>query len=274
MLRSFILAFLFIIPLNGSAFCSEEGKESSFYDFSKGALRKKESYSKLIAFFLLPEHHPSKAALDTIFSTYPNAIENIAAFQQAGFITLFQQPSSYIFVASHPFLSNYLLKGFLDTEKREKENKPGWKWLVDRCVGAYNVRRLIARHKLKHFVVPDKWLYDLSPFSSVPLAEPKLLLLVTDMKLAGHYETVEAWKNATKEQLDELYCILSHGYASAYLIANMPYTKEGKFACIDTEHPKRKVNCKRVKTFLSAKMGKYWDHLMKTGGKKLGKNKL
>ncbi len=218
-----------------------------------------------IAPYLLPSDSTLQAPLDAIFSD-PSVLDNPHTFKHAGFKILFEQPKSFIIVASHPLLKGYLVKCYLNSEHRRWKREPGWKWLVKRCQGAENVRQLIQRKDLRLFVVPDKWLYPLpNPDDS---AEQKMILIVTDMKLVSHSDSEYAWKHKiTREHLKELYCILSHGFSSTFLPGNIPYTKKGKFACIDTEVPKRKHNYNAVREFLSKEMRAYWDELVRSGGK-------
>jgi hypothetical protein len=207
--------------------------------------------------YLLPAHHPLKVPLDQIFF-HSNVLKNVQTFANAGFETLHVRANSYICIAKHPLLPGYLVKAYLDDEIRWKDGIPGWKWLVNRCKGAENIRKLIRKKNLNHFVVPDKWLYPLPNGSQQPV-----ILIVTDMDLASRAETRRAWKTrVTEEHLDELFCILRHGYASCDIVNNIPYTKTGKFACIDTEHPKRKLKYEGVKNSFSEKMKSYWETLM------------
>ncbi len=217
--------------------------------------------------YLLPLDHAMKPILDDIFYQ-SRAIESEEAFEKAGFKTI----SKYMRVARHPLLKGYLLKVFLDSEHRLNQVKrPGWLRLVDRCEGAMNIRLLIDKEKIQHFVVPDKKIYPLpiEPFPILPSGKEQQLavLLVDDMELVPHEQCREAWKNKiTHDHLRELYLIISHGYASTYLAANIAYTKKGKFACIDTEFPQRKLNFEKVRHYLSEEMCEYWDALVKLGG--------
>lgn len=229
-----------------------------------------EEMRKRITPYLLPLDHQLKAPLDEIFN-HSRAIENEEAFEKAGFITLFKQQISFIRVARHPALKGYLMKVYLDSELRQRRGLPGWVWLAERCKGAEKIRKLIAKKGLKYFSVPDKWLYPL-PVNPAPLlpqgqGRQTIVLLVTDMKLTSQAESWRAWREEiTTRHLDELYCILSHGFSSTYLITNIPYTKKGKFTCIDTEHPKRKLDYQRVKQYLSPEMNVYWDNLVQSKG--------
>lgn len=225
---------------------------------------------KQIKPYLIPLTHPAKTILDDIFSK-GRVTKNEETFADAGFITVSVRPFSFIVVSKHPDLPGYLQKIYLDSEKRVKHSTPGWQWLVYRCQGAENVRNLIKSKKLQFFSVPDKWIYPLpAPDEDTKLAKnaQPIILLVTDMELASQEESEEAWKSkVTKKHIDELYIILSHGFASCHLSWNIPLTKNGKFCCIDTEHPKRKPKYHKVKPYLSKEMGEYLDKLVKNGGK-------
>lgn len=217
--------------------------------------------------YLVPLKNPIKTKLDSIFK-HANVIETEHSLSQAGFNILFSQANSFIRVAKHPKVPHYLFKLYPHAETRQKEGRPGWEWLVMRCQGAENIRKLIIQKRFRHFTVPDKWLYPLPTLSASHPNKQPIVLVVTDMKLVSQAETIEAWKNKiTRRHLDELYCIISHGYSSTYLVHNIPYTKKGKFSCIDTEHPKRVLRFKKIKYYLSDEMNQYWDKLVREGGR-------
>lgn len=136
-------------------------------------------------------------------------------------------------------------------------------------MGAEKVRNLIEEKKIKFFTVPDKWIYPLPEFPKpIKIKQSQLVVLVvTDMNLVSKFETREAWKSIiTQEHLDELYCILSHGHGSSGLVRNVPYTKNGTFAFVDTEKPNKLPKYDKAKVFFSKEMQEYWDLLVKTGG--------
>lgn len=226
-----------------------------------------QSMQILMAPYLLPTTHPAKPILDVIFSQ-SRAIANKETFANAGFITLHAQPSSYIRVAKHPAIPGYLLKVYLDTIVELKRGRVGWQWLTDRCIGAENIKKLIKKKKLQFFTVADKWIYPLPPEPKPQEPAQPIVLLVRDMNLVSYHDSVSAWKNASHALINELYCVLSHGYGSYFLPGNIPLTKSGKFAFVDTEYPKRKISMHNVKRFLSTEMKGYWDQLVKSGGKK------
>lgn len=226
-------------------------------------------FAQLMRRHLIPLCHPMKVPLDRIFC-HCRAIHSCQTLCDAGFRILFNQPISFIKVVCHPWLPGYLLKLYVDSDCCLKDNKPGWWWLSRRCEGAANIRKLIKRKKLKCFVVPEKWLYPLPvcPPPLDPCHRQLFVLLVEDMCLVSYEESNWAWKNVvTRRHLRELYQIISHGYASIFLPGNIPYSRKGVFACIDTEYPKRKPNYRGVKRYLSPQMQKCWDKIVRSGGK-------
>jgi hypothetical protein len=220
--------------------------------------------------YVIPSTHPMKRTLDDIFYA-SRATLNEYNFAQAGFITKYSQPRSFIKVASHPLLPGYLVKVNLDSELRQKQDKPSWKWLVQRCEGAEKVRDIIDYKKIKHFTVAQKWLYPLpdnpSPPPSSQYTRHLAILLVTDMNLVAEKQNFSAWKHyITKEHLDELYTIISYAKGSSYRPDNIWYTLTGEFAFIDTEYPGRGPDYKSIGGYLSANMKEYWNKLVKRGG--------
>jgi hypothetical protein len=205
--------------------------------------------------YFLPQDHWLCAKLDEVFVSQ-HVLDGRACMKAAGFTILYNQPSG-MKVARHPLLPGYLIKAYYNSQNT------GMQWAVDRCEGAKNIRDLIRDKGLRHIVVPNKWIYLVS--SPDPVIA---VLVVQDMELVTPEETKQAWKNATKQQVRELYTILSHGFASCYLRGNIPRTKKDKFACVDTAFPHRQHNYQSVKKHLSSEMQVYWDKLVQSGENK------
>lgn len=210
-----------------------------------------------LAAYLLSDDHWLYANLDKIFSQ-GDVLKNSKTFKEAGFITLYKQPSGMM-VAKHHALPGYLVKVYFYSSPQCLDLQ----WLMNRCEGAENIRNLIKTQKLKFFSVPDKWIYFL-PNQGQDVA----ILVVQDMKLVSKEESKKAWKNASKQQLKELYVILSHGFGSCFLYANIPYTKTGKFSCVDTAYPHRQHLYSSIKKHISADRYEYWDQMVKAGENK------
>ena len=220
-----------------------------------------------IAPHLLPLDHPMKPVLDSIFSQ-SRVLENERSLIDGGFEVI-AGPTllSFVIVARHFAIPGYVFKLYLDSESRCRKQIPHWRWLAMRCIGAKGIKKLIKKNKIKYFSVPDKWLYllPIHPFSSVINPQP-VILMETDMEPECYEVTAHMWKTAiTPKHLDELYSILKEGHGGhglISLVANVPYTKRGKFAFTDTEDPQADLDLKYVKRFFSKDMQCYWDKLI------------
>lgn len=213
----------------------------------------------------LPKSHPLRPILETIFSD-PDIMNNDETLVDGGFSLLSVQQTSYVRILEHPAVPGFLFKIYTNEETRQKENRPGWSWLLDRCIGARTIQTYINDHKIKNYIVPEKWLFEL-PFNEELPADKQqpVVLIVTKINLLPEAENKQAWLNASKKQIDELFAILSNGYGSFFLTGNIPAARNGKFAFIDTEYPKRKIRLEKVKKFLSPKMQKYWQNKIDYG---------
>lgn len=220
--------------------------------------------------FLLKKSYPLFNTIEYLFGL-GRVTQDASTFKQAGFSILRKQPRSFIIVASHPSLPGILLKLHLDNELRKKKGISGWVWFVKRCEGASKIRKIIKDNQIAYFEVAKKYLYPL-PAKFSPPVDPNyerkpVVLVVQDMNIFPSAESANAWKTVfTKQHLNELYTIISLGNGSSYRPDNIPYSRSGKFAFIDTEYPDRKPNFRGVRAYLPASLKKYWDELIKKGG--------
>lgn len=218
-----------------------------------------ETLAEQIVLHALPSDHVLKEGLEEIFAINSTPFESIDSLSECGFEVLHKQEKSKIVVVKHPQLEGYLIKGYLNSEMEPNTQNVYYQKLIDRCIGAENIRTLIRKKKIKNFTVPDKWLYTLQDGKNT------VVLIVTDMQLVSSDESRMAWRERVgKEHLKELFLILSRGYASCWLAANIPYTKNGTFSCIDTEYPQRKLDLKKAKKYFSPKMQKQWKRITST----------
>jgi hypothetical protein len=220
--------------------------------------------------YLLPFKHPMRLMLDAIFLK-ARVTTDEDTFYRAGFEIIAQGPRSYICVAKHNKMPGYLVKAYLDTELKEKFDRKSWQWLVRRCQGASKIRHIIQSRHIRYFIVPDKWIYCLpaepSPPNDSAHTRHLAVLLVSDMNLTSEKRNYYAWSHdITKRHLDELYEIISRAKGSSYRPDNIAYTKNGKFAFIDTEYPTKGPDFKSIRKYLNSEMRQYWDQLIKHGG--------
>lgn len=220
-----------------------------------------------IAPYLLPLDHPMRPVLDQIFSQ-SRIVQDMQTLANAGFeVVAGPMARSYVVVARHPAIPGYVFKMHLDYEPRTRKGVPHWASLVSRCAGAAAIREAIISKQMRYFTVPDKWLYVLPvyPFSNVVTPEP-IVLIETDMEPEGYGISKRMWRTVvTRKHLDELYSILKtwHGGKGGLdLWKNVPFTKQGTFAFIDTEKPPHIMKFKHIKQFLSKDMQHYWDTLI------------
>ena len=193
--------------------------------------------------YLLPLDHPAKTTLDFIFSQ-SRVLENEKSLLDAGFnVIAGPRPISYAIIAKHPSIPGFVFKLYLDCETRSRKKTPHWVWLTQRCAGARGIKKVIKRNNIRLFTVADKWLYVVPPHPAPSGPNPQHLILVaTDMEPESVETSMVMWKTAiTSKYLDELYLILKSGYGGQGVLSlpcNVPYTKQGKFAFIDTEDPR------------------------------------
>lgn len=217
--------------------------------------------------YLLPLDHPIKEKLDCIF-LQSRVLENERTLVEAGFnIIVPPLPNSFIIIARHPEVPGYVFKFHLDSETRSRKQLPHWIWLVRRCEQAMQIKKIIARKQVQNFVIADKWLYILPVYPPSSSADPQVAIVVeTDMELDTYEMSAHMWKTAiTHKHLKELYSLLKHGYGGPsvlYPLTNIPYTKQGKFAFIDTEGPRSDLNLKQITPYLSEEMQQYWTTLI------------
>lgn len=208
--------------------------------------------------FLVPEQHPLYTILNNLFSS--RITSNRTTFEEAGFYILDSRPRSFIHVARHPLLPGHLIKVYFDDDPRKKQNLSSWKWLVRRCVGAEKVRRAIVTYHASHFTVATKYIYR---FPASTENHPACLL-VTDMNLVSPAENRRAWKEKiSRKHLEELYWIITAAKGSSYRPDNIAYTRDGKFAFIDTEYPGLGPDYHSIRPYLSRDMRLQWDEIVR-----------
>ena len=263
----FYVFVLLALSLNCFAIPAISSVRQEYPNFEGNPLLTDQMRSK-IADYLIPLDHPIKATLDSIFSQ-SRVLENERTLVEAGFdILVPPSASSYIIVARHPEVPGYLFKLHLDSENRSRKQLPHWIWLVRRCAEAKKIRKIIKHKNIRYFSVPDKWLFvpPIYPYSSGSNPQP-IIVVETDMELESSEVSEQMWRTGiTCKHLDELYSIIKHGYGGSsvlYLPNNVPFTKNNKFAFIDTEGPQSDhPRLEFIKRYLSKKMQNYWDSLI------------
>jgi hypothetical protein len=209
--------------------------------------------------FFLPVNHPIKAKLDRIFKS-TRAIQSKDNFTHAGFEETKECKVTHIVVGQHLSLKGYLIKAYLDTQPTFSE----WIHWLNRIRGSQAIQKCINKYKYTQFKVPQKWIYPL-PLEPSPPLDPlyirkNFILVVEDMHILKHTDNRKAYKKITSELLDQLYVILTEeGLIDSVFPDNIPFTKKGSIAFVDTEHYHEwPVKYDRLDRFLAPSMRDYW----------------
>lgn len=214
--------------------------------------------------YLLPGDHPIKHKLDRLFQK-KRVTQSLDLFEQAGFRGAEMRKPTNIVVGKHPDFSGYLFKVFLDTQPPLCD----WAYWLKRIEGAQSIQACIQQHGFQHFRVPQKWIYPLpdepSPPNTSQYHRKNFILIVEDMDILSKEENLRAFKKKmTPQILQELHTILTEeGLIGSVYPKNIPFTRQGDLAFIDTEHHHiQPVPYHKLTHFLSSEMKRYWQTLI------------
>lgn len=220
-------------------------------------------WEKLEPYFL-PVNHPIKERLDRLFKKI-RATQSEETFEKAGFGKPKMRKPGNIVIGRNPNFSKYIFKVYLDTQIALNE----WENWVKRIEGSRAIQSCIDRHGYTHFSTPRKWIYPLpeepSPPSSPRYHRKNFILIVDNMNILSPHDNLEAYKTKlSPSRLEELYTILSEeGLIDSVYPDNIPFTKKGKIAFIDTEHfHLAPVPYDVFTRFLSPKMQQHWQSII------------
>lgn len=185
--------------------------------------------------YLLSSKNKIKKQLDEIFSK-SRVSTSLATMRRAGFICKKVRKWSNILVATHPKLTGYLVKLYLDDQIGIND----FELLVTRVEGARAIKEAINQFGYRDlFKVPKKYLYVLpdNPPAKPELHRKNFILVVEEMQLRESNR--ELWKGTlvSKRRLQALYHIVTElGLLDSLIVSNIPFCTDGRNAFIDTEH--------------------------------------
>lgn len=212
--------------------------------------------------YLLPDDHPIKPSLDALFSdSRPTA--SMSSLKQAGFKVIGKGKFSKTIVAKHSNIKGYILKCIPDNDPTNDVER-----LSDRIKGVGIARDIIAKYNFERWMkVPNKWIYILPPTSSSEKYPKKIVLIAEDMNILPKKKNYKKWKKeVTKEMLDALYLLLQEGgFHDMIYPFNMPFSKDGRIAFIDTEQFWGIVPFYKLNRYLSEEMSDYWQLVIERG---------
>lgn len=208
--------------------------------------------------YLLPFDHPAKNVLDKMFSK-KRLTANVKTLKDEGFVTKGPGRESQIVFAKHKKLAPYIIKLITDEYAINEVHR-----FIKRIKGAVTARRIIQAYGFQHMMkVPQKWLYPLPP---EPLAAPgsfskQFILVSEDMDIYSREENNELWKSALvdRELVKAVYTLLqAGGFYDSVQVFNIPFSKDGKIAIIDTEcHHGWPISFSQLKRSLKHEMRDY-----------------
>lgn len=184
--------------------------------------------------YMLPQYHPAKGALDVIAAN-PDVFKSRPSLAQAGWtlLDLSDQIRPWtIMVASRPEIEGFVVKTY-STEYKD----PTYDVALYRYVRRIrNVRKLLAYledHKCTFVTAPHKWLYRIPKTNIYLLIAEKMDIIPGSIEEG---EVLERFKSITKEQLEELARVMIDVKGCDATLQNIPLTRDGKMAFLDTDH--------------------------------------
>lgn len=215
--------------------------------------------------YLLPENHPVKQKLDSIFKDN-SVLLNLNNLQKAGFEKSAPRKFTKLIVTKHKDLPGYIFKLYLHSQRSGIDEIKFWMMRIN---GANKIRTFILDKRLDDkFKVPQKWIYKL-PKKNSKLDQYYLkntILVEEDMDLLSDDQNKNKWKNdITQLDLDNIYLILNElGLYDCAKPDNIPFSQDGKIAFIDTQtHGCSSINYKKLIPYLSKDNQNYWKKLNK-----------
>jgi hypothetical protein len=196
---------------------------------------------------------------------HSEAIDNEAAFLEAGFKIRSKNERSLMRVATHPAFVGYVFKVFFVEEQGRMREKPcSWKNFTVRCIQAERIRRVIDEQAFRHFTVPRKWLFRVPPHPACSPDDQPAILVAEFQDLLPSDENERAWRySLTEDHLHELYIILELAGGVTSRPDNIALTRQGQFAFIDTEYSRYFHDYESIAPYLSRQMRQYWSNLVR-----------
>lgn len=220
--------------------------------------------------YLMQENHPIKHKLDAMFGA-SRIVAGPKTLQAAGFVILRKNnKADKVYVCKHKDFPGYVFKMYLDSQKQSRE---GHRW-YRRCKGALATKECIKKHRLTNmFKVPKKWVYQLplEPAAAPNSRRKNFILIAEDMNIYSIEKNNHMWKSdkLTKKMLERIYLIVTEvGLSDSVHCANIPFTKKGNLAFIDTEHNNHwPIPYRFMNRYLNNTMQEFWSELVKHKGK-------
>lgn len=221
--------------------------------------------SEIVAPYVMTQDHPIKTSLDKLF-TSSRVTFNFNTLKDAGFSRATPRKSTKLVVTKNPYFPGYVFKLFLDVQRFFYD--PEYSIWVDRIKTANQLKiEISARGLDSKFKVPNKWIYVLpaSPKVESGYSAKHYILIAEDMDIFSDEENEALWKSdfVTHELLDDLYILVRDlGLRSCTKPENLPFSKDGTVAFIDTQFMHKSVDFNELTAFLSKENQAYWKSII------------
>jgi hypothetical protein len=169
------------------------------------------------------------AALKALFRE-ANMFNSRQAWGAAGFRVFDRANNGKIMVAQHPSVQGLLFKKY----SSDMSQKDQLKNFERRIKGANRLRSFIDKQRLRHVVVPRKWLLELP--RALSRKESSHVLVVEQLDLLSDEQTKASYYRIDPDTLKELCVVLFHFRGMDSNAKNIPFVADGRIAFIDTEH--------------------------------------
>lgn len=221
--------------------------------------------SEFLAPYVIPQDHPIRTNLDELF-TSSRVTFNLDTLKNAGFLKAVPRKSTKLIVTKNERFPGYVFKLFLDIQRHF--NIPEHSIWVDRINTANRLQvEISARGLESKFKVPKKWIYILPgrPKVEAGYSAKHYILIAEDMDIVSDEENEALWKSdfVTHDLLDNLYILVRDlGLRSCTKPENLPFSRDGTIAFIDTQFMNRSVDFQELTSFLSKENQLYWKSII------------
>lgn len=178
--------------------------------------------------------NPASLDLKRLFAD-PEMFDSRSDFRAAGFDVFERSKEEKIMVATHKAAPEYVFKKYSKDRPLEEQLEK----YEQRIEGARRVKALIDARQLQHVVVPQKALIEL-PKEFGSRRESSYIVIAERLELVDNDKSKRAYGHIDKDVLKDLCTVLYVFPGLDSVVDNLPFTKDGKIALIDTEHWERR----------------------------------
>lgn len=175
---------------------------------------------------------PPEIDLDTLFSK-GRALDSARDWRDGGF-EIMRGVEGKIIVSSHRSARGYLFKKYDRSFASYDEELELYE---ERVNGARVLKEHLEAHKVDKIVVPRKWLCTLPSRYDVG-KKPSYVIVVDRLDILDRDASERIYRRIDRKVLEDLCLILFLFRGLDFSLRNVPFTRGGDIAFIDTEHVK------------------------------------